>query len=216
MPFKTEYEGKEITAYTEEEVQAKVDSEVSGLKAKNQELLDEKRKAKEKADEIEAERLRKEEELARENGDFKKLLETQQERAKQLEEQHQNLMRSVKNEKVENALNGIVQKVEPVSGTHAEDLKDLLKARYDFDYSQEDGKVIVNGENIRDIDSLLKEVKESGRYDYFLAGTKAQGGGATGANSGAGNKNLNEMTEAERVELYKTDPDKFRELANRN
>lgn len=64
------------------------------------------------------------------------------------------------------------------------------------------------------VDDLKKELLTSDAFAPILRGTRARGGGAAGAPGGGGaptNKSLSEMTEKERVEWHRKDPEGFRE-----
>lgn len=74
-----------------------------------------------------------------------------------------------------------------------------------------------NGQpSAKTLDDLKKEFVDNAEYASIIRGTKASGGGATGnGNSGGGaaSKKFSELTEAERVELARSNPEKFREMA---
>lgn len=195
-----------VEYYTKDEV----DQTVSGLKATNQQLKDEKKELQSKFDAIEAEKRQAEEDAARKAGDYEKLNQLMAKNQADQQARYEQLMGQIKREKVANAINDLVNEL-GAGGKHNEDLRDLIAVRYQIDFDNEKGSLIVIGDGVTDIESLKKSIKESGRYDAYLAGTKASGGGATGK-AGVGSKKFSELTEQERVDLYRTNPDEFKRL----
>jgi hypothetical protein len=195
-----------VEYYTKDEV----DQTVSGLKATNQQLKDEKKELQSKFDAIEAEKRQAEEDAARKAGDYEKLNQLMAKNQADQQARYEQLMGQIKREKVANAINDLVNEL-GAGGKHNEDLRDLIAVRYQIDFDNEKGNLIVMGDGVTDIESLKKSIKESGRYDAYLAGTKASGGGATGK-AGVGSKKISELTEQERVDLYRTNPDEFKRL----
>lgn len=214
MPITVEHEGKQVTAYLEEEIQTKIDLEVKGLKNKNDELKSEKVKLAEKLDGIEAEKLKVEKEAAEKEGNFQKLLEMEQAERANEQKKSDSLRAEVTSEKVSNAVNGLVTELGKGGQANA-DLVDLLKARFTFDYDMENKVVTVAGDGISGLGDLRKHVAESGKYDSYLAGSSASGGGASNHNSGSGaSKKFGEMTGAELATLRKENPRRYEELRN--
>ena len=75
-----------------------------------------------------------------------------------------------------------------------------------------DGKDFTTDEGIGTIDDWINTYA---RKQYHFMFAKPTGGGAAGSNSGgAGNKKYADMSEAERVALYKSDPVEFTKLRN--
>ena len=212
MPIQVEHEGKTVNAYLEHELQEAIDKEVKGLKITNQNLKEEKEELQAKQREAAEKARQAEEEKAKADGDIEKLNRLMEERRQEDADRFNKLQSQIKREKVTNALSDIVTSL-GAGGTKNEDLRDLIKSRYEFDYDHETGKISVTGDGVTSLEDLQKQVKESGRYDAYLAGSAASGGGATGGNgAGAPNKKLSEMNDAERVRMYREEPERFREL----
>jgi len=212
MPIQVEHEGKTINAYTEQELQDAVDKEVKGLKVTNQNLKEEKEALQEKQREAAEKARQAEEEKAKADGDIEKLNRLMDERRAEDAERFNKLQSQIKREKVTNALSDIVTSL-GAGGAKNEDLRDLIKSRYEFDYDHETGQINVAGDGVDSLEGLQKQIKDSGRYDAYLAGSAASGGGATGGNgAGAPGKKLSEMGDAERVQLYREDPAAFQQL----
>ena len=214
MPITVTIDGKEVQAYLAQEVQDKVDAEVAGLKATNANLKAEKTDLKGKLDTIEAEKAQAELDKAKAAGDLDKVQSLLAQAQAKEAESVQALLKQIKTEKVSNTLNSLVNEL-GAGGVHNEDLKDLINARFQFDNDNETGAVKVSGDNVDSIEKLKTVISESGRYDSYLAGSKASGGGSNGSKiaSGAGKK-FNDMTEGERLDLFKTNPDEFNRLKN--
>lgn len=208
MPVQIEHEGETKTFYT----QAEVDSEVAGLKVTLGQLKDEKKDLVDKLKSVEGEKLNAEEEAAKAKGDKDALQRIADERDAKSREELDALKNSIRSEKSSNLLNDVVTEL-GAGGAHNEDLRDLLKARFNFDYDMEKHSHIVSGENVSNIDELKKVVKESGRYDAYLAGSGSTGGDSLGGKgTGAASKKFNEYTSAELVELNRTDPAAYEQL----
>lgn len=63
------------------------------------------------------------------------------------------------------------------------------------------------------LEDLRKETVDNDDFKDILSGSKASGSGGAGGNQGGGApKQPKDMTEAERINLYRTNPAKFREL----
>jgi len=212
MPIQVEHEGQTITVYTEAEVKAKVDEEVAGLKVTNQNLKDEKRDLADKLKSLDEEKRQAEEEKAKRDGDYEKLERLMAERQQEQREQYEKLVGDIRKEKVGSALNDLVTKL-GAGGQRNEDLRDLLKTRFEFDYDNEAGKVTVAGDGITSLTDLERAVQESGRYDAYLAGSQASGGGSPGSQGGGPvTKKFDQMTGAELSALRKEKPDEYQRL----
>ncbi|WP_442486777.1 hypothetical protein [Halomonas litopenaei] len=216
MPIQVEHEGQTITVYTEAEHKQAIDDEVAGLRVTNQQLKEEKRELADKIKTIDEEKRQAEEEKAKRDGDYEKLERLMAERQQEQREQYEKLVGDIRKEKVGSALNDVVTRL-GAGGTRNEDLRDLLKTRFEFDYDNESGKVTVSGDGITSLEQLEKTIQESGRYDAYLAGNQASGGGSPGSQGGGtAGKKLSDMSEKERIEFKQRDPEGFRQaLANR-
>jgi hypothetical protein len=187
-----------------------VDQKIAGLKATNQSLKDEKKELSAKVDAIETEKRKAEEDAARKAGDYDKLNQLMAQNQATEAAKYEKLMGQIKREKVTNAINELVTEL-GAGGQHNEDLRDLVAMRFNIDFDNEEQKIKVSGDGVTDMDALKKKIKESGRYDAYLAGTKASGGGATG-NIAATSKRFADLTEQERVDLYRTNPQGFSQM----
>jgi len=136
-----------------------------------------------------------------------------EERAAEQTDRYNKLMSQTKTEKVNNALNGVVNKL-GAGGEYNEDLRDLLKVRFEFDYDNDSGQVKVTGDGVNSLAELEAKVKDGERYANYLAGSKATGGGAAGG-QGSGvpaGKKFNEYTGAELKAIKDSDTAEYDRL----
>ena len=189
MPFEIEKDGATITVWTQDEVE----TEVKGLKVTNENLKTEKAEIAQKLTDQKEVARQLEEAKAKAEGDNETLkrLADEREADKQREideakKRMNDLVTMTKQEKVNNALSEVVNKI-GAGGKLNNDLRDLLKSRFSFDYDIDTSSIKVSGNGVSDIEQLEKLVKTSGDYSVYLAGSGASGGGSTGSStSGAG------------------------------
>lgn len=208
MPVQIEHEGVTKTFYTQEEV----DAEVKGLKVTNENLKSEKAELKAKADEA-AEQVRNaQEEAAKAAGDKEALERIHAEREAEAKARMNELTGSIKTEKINNAINDLVTEL-GAGGAKNEDLRDLVKSRFSIDYDLDSHELKVSGNGASSLDELKKTIKESGRYDAYLAGTGSTGGRSNGSTStGAATKKFEEHTPAELVQIRRENPEEYDRL----
>ena len=181
MPFTTEKDGEQITVYTQKEL----DTEVAGLKVTLGQLKNEKADLKTKLGAVEAEKLDAEESYAKANDDKETLQRISEDRDTKTRGELDVLKASIRSEKTGNLINDFVTK-HGAGSVHNEDLRDLLKSRFKFDYDMDTHEHRVAGENVTSMSDLEKVVKESGRYDAYLAGTGSTGGDSQGSTRSGG------------------------------
>ena len=213
MPKLKLHDGSEIDAYTEDEVKQRIEAEVTGLKSKVEELLGESKSAKQKARELEELQRKQEEESLKKSGEWKQLYETEAEKAariqRELDEERENRRKerqAAQQEKINSETVKIASTV-AVDDSSLELLSEKMRqfAVYtDEGIQYEIGGVKVTQEKV--IDML------SNKYPRLVKGSGASGGGATGGASGGAGKTFAQMSEKERVELYKRDPETYRRL----
>lgn len=166
----------EIKTQIAQNVQALVDNEVSALKLKNDELLQEKRKiSKEKAQEIEQARLDAEQK-AKENGDFKHLFESQKTEADQLKQKLADMQNNIARQTIAGEAGKIASRL-----TKDTNKAQLLQQQITQRLTLVDNEVRVTDESgqptISSIDELANSIKTA--YPFLVDGTQANGGGAT-------------------------------------
>lgn len=193
MPFEIEKDGKTITVWTQEEV----DAEVKGLKVTNENLKAEKKDLADKVSEAKENARLLEEAKAKAEGDNETLRriaeEREAEKRQAVEDERKkfaDLLNVTKKEKIDNFITSIIDEVKPADASRAKHLRKLLRADFEFDVDLEKGEFTVRGDKVTSANELKTLIKESGEYQYLLAGSGATGGGATGgAGTGAASKN---------------------------
>jgi len=166
----------------QEFTQAQIEEQVAGLKAKNEELLAEKRKAQQEKERIDAEAKSERERVAQENGQFKDLYEAQKQEASQLRQTIEEMNKSVAQQKVQSEAQRLASSL----------TKDVARAKLlEKEIGQRlqlvEGEVKVVDENgqltVSTLDDLSATIKQS--YPFLVDGSQAQGGGAARSQGGA-------------------------------
>lgn len=189
---------------------AAIQAEIERLKQHNEKLIGEKRQRDEAARQAQAERERIEQEAAKKNGDYEALEKSYQEKLQARE----NELNELYKQRDAQSINGESQRLASQladTPTNQRLLQRFIKDRL----SVVDGQVKVVDEqgqpSASTIDDLANEFRLSGIYDSLLTGTKGSGTGGNGTGS-KGAKPAHEYTEAERIELSKTNPEQFKQL----
>ncbi|GKX54094.1 hypothetical protein SOASR030_02060 [Leminorella grimontii] len=189
--------------------------DVSGLEKKVNELLGEKKSEQEKRRQAEEEAKKAAEEQARKKGDIEALEKSWQEK---LSTREQELLGQVQEKDkllntllVDNVAQSIATKL---AGDSAEILLPHIKGRLIV----EDGKTRVidasGNPSAATLEDLEKEFKNNKLFAPVVIGSKASGTGGKGGLTiarGEGKK-WNDYTEAERIQLFKEDPEAFKAL----
>jgi ribosomal protein L20 len=165
----------EVKTYTQEEVQALIEKETTGLKSKVDELLGEKKTVAQRAKELEEAQAAAEQERLKEKEEFKTLWEREQQAKKELQEKYETFSKQVQQKEVELASSSIAAELTRDT-KRAELLKEQIAkfARYtDEGVKYEMGGVEVGKEKI------VEHLTES--YGFLIDGSQATGGGATGS-----------------------------------
>lgn len=158
-------------------------AQVLAMQGKANELLDETKKAKNKAREEAAAKELAELDKARKSGDYEQMLKSSEEKRAELEDKLKELNTKVGSEKTKRAAMKIA--AELADGSNAELLSEFVSRR--IKYTDEGVKVTTeSGElTVSTLDQLKQEFEVSDKYRSLLRGNKASGGGAAGAGSGA-------------------------------
>lgn len=197
--------------FTEAEVQAlidaKVQTEVQALKAKNDELIGEKRAEAEKKRLAEEEKRLADLELAQKNGDWQSI---EADYKRQIQEAIEEKSRM--KQEFDSTVNTLTV------GTLASDLsselaKPSLKHYLKGDiekrlYRDADGNIRVKDKNgvpsAATIEDLKNELRNDPAYQDLIIINNSTGGGATGGGFGGGaGKEADQYTEAEKIKLFK-------------
>ena len=184
--FKLE-DGSEIEAFTADELQAKMDEELSGLKAKRDELLGLHAKDKERLAELEKAQQEAEESRQREKGEFKSLYEKTQAELESEREQARKFRQTIQQKELEGETGKLVGEL-----TRDSKRAELLRkeALQYAKYTDEGVKYEIGGVPV-DPDKLSEKLRND--YPFLVDGSGATGGGAQGgtANGKAGKTEAN-------------------------
>ncbi len=200
---------KEGKTYTEAEVKEMLEKETSGLKSKLEELLGESKSAKQKARELEEQQRQAEEQRLAEKQEFKTLYEREQEAKRELQEQYETFQQRVQLAEIEKASTSVA--AELTRDTKRGEL--LSEKAAQFARYTDKGIIYEMGGVEVEKAKVLEHLKTE--YPFLVDGNQSNGGGAAGNVSGrAANMDPKKMGDAERVKLYREDPEAFRQLFN--
>lgn len=174
---------------------------IEAMDRKNRELLDEKKKKDEEAriasEELEKERLKK-------AGDLDKLLEIEQQKTAQAIKDKQDLLNEIRLEKIQslalklaNEMKGRPESIEILANCVSQEISSLVDEKGNLSDAKRS--------------SIVEKFKDSAKYKPLLLGNQSTGGSAEGS-GGSSTNSFDEMSEKEQVELYKSDPAKWRQL----
>lgn len=193
--------------------------DTSGLKAKVDQLLAEKKTEAEKRKAAEEEARKAADEAARKNGDVEALDKSWQEKLSKREQElladREGLAAQVRELTVGRAANEIAAEL-AVSGS-AKALLPHIQQRLSMDIRDGRPAVVVldaNGKpSAATLDELKAEFASDPAFAPLIVGSKASGSGAAGAKPGGGAvKRFNEYTGAELAAIRKSDPAKYDRL----
>lgn len=208
QPIEVEIDGVKTQVYKVEDVEA----DTKGLKITLENLKTEKAEALEKLKEAKDAASSHEVALAEAKGDKERVEQLMAEAKAAKDKEHGELIATIKAKEKNAFIDSLVLK-HGAGGAKNEDLRDLLRARYDIDYDIKDGAIKVSGSGVTNAEDLQKLVAESELYAGYRAGSGAAGGGALGNNgTGVTNKKFNELTGQELSDLRKQDPGAYDKL----
>lgn len=195
--------------------------DVSGLKAKIDELLSEKKTEAEKRKQAEENARKAAEEAARKNGDVEALENSWREkltkREQELLSERESLASQIKELTVGRAATDLAAEL-AVQGS-AKALLPHLQARLSMDIRDGKPTVVVLDANGKPSAATLEELKaefvNDPAFAPLIVGSKASGSGASGAKPGGGAaKKFDEYTGAELSAIRKSDPALYERLKN--
>lgn len=176
-----EIKGK-LTEGIQTYVQTQIEEQVTGLKAKNDELLAEKKRIQRDKEKADAEARTEAERIAQEQNDFKQLYESQKTEAEALQAKLQEMTSNIQRQTV------MSEAARLASGL----TKDVAKAKLlEQQISQRlalvDGEIKVLDESgqltVSKPESLTESIREN--YPFLVDGSQASGGGAARSQGGA-------------------------------
>lgn len=174
-------------------LEEKVAEEVQGLKAKNDELLAEKKAAQRAKEELDAKARTEKERYAQENGQYQELYESQKQEANALRQKIEEMNQQVTRQKVQSEATKIAASL----------TKDVAKAKLlEEKLSQRltlmEGEIRVTDDSgqltVSTLDDLVVNVKND--FPFLVDGNQATGGGAT-RSQGRADVGMKEISRAE-------------------
>ena len=197
-------DGTKIEAFTQDELQAKIEAETSGLKAKVDELLGEKKTVSQRAKELEESASVAEQERLKEKEQFKTLWEREQASKKELQEKYEDFATRIQKRETEVSASEIA-----MSLTRDTKRAELLKEQVSkfAKYSEDGIKFEMGGVEVPR-EKIVSHLTEN--YAFLVDGSQATGGGAEGSKGGgAAGKTLKRsdfesMAHTERAKFFET------------
>lgn len=158
--------------------------QLEAIKAKNDELLGEAKRAKNAKREAEEAAKREAEEKAKASNDYEQLHKSSESERQKLADQLEALNNKIGSEKRNNAAMKLATSI--ADGSNAELLAEFVSKR--LKYSDDQVHVLnESGElTVSTLDDLKKEFQNDARYASLLKGNQSSGGGATGGSNGNG------------------------------
>ena len=164
----------------------------------------ERDEAKEKARILEEQRVAAEEERLREKSEFKELYEREKSAAQKMKEDWEAEKAATNKEKIHSA----ALEIAAALGDKESSVKLLTREAKDY-ISIDAGKIKYEIGGIEvDKQAVMKMLLEE--YANICKSSGANGGGAVGGKNGGAGKKLSDMTQSERLEFKKRDPEGFR------
>lgn len=186
-------------------LEEKIAEEVSGLKAKNDELLAEKKAAQRAKEELDAKARAEKERYAQENGQYQELYESQRQEAdglrQKIEEMNQQSLRQKVQSEATKLANTLTKDVAKAK---------LLEEKLSQRLTLMDGEIRVTDDSgqltVSSIDDLVGSVKAD--FPFLIDGIQATGGGAT-RSQGRADVGFREMSRGEFEGMRQADRAKF-------
>ncbi|AFO12410.1 head scaffolding protein [Salmonella phage vB_SenS_AG11] len=197
--------------YTAEEVQALIAQEVAGLKANQEALLSEKKEAARRAKEAEEERQRAHQEALKAAGkmdEFEKTIRSQYEPVlKEKEERYASLAARILGSERKAVLGSFAGDF--ITPEAVEILAPFVKTEFEGEdvvtkFMGADGNVVTT-----DPEQFRKYLREHKAFSHLIKANAASGGGASGNKGGGAAPAFKDMSESERLALYKSNPAEF-------
>jgi len=185
--------------------------DVTGLKAKLETLLNEKKVETDKA-RTEAEKARQaEEDAAKNKGDFEALANSYKQKIEALEQTNKDLIASSAQKEISKQASLI--SADLAEGPNQEIISTFIEKRLRLDgdelkVTDEKGNLTIST-----VDQLKEEFRNNAKFGALVIASKASGGGAGGSSNGGGAaKKFSELNEKERTDLYNQDKAEYRRL----
>lgn len=176
--------------------------QLTALKKKKDELLDELKDIKRKAKEAEDAKTKDAEDKAKAKGDFESLLKSAQEKIDVLQTERNDMVKKNHSQLIDQHVMSLSNKL--CDGHNVEIMKSCIQNRLKVNT---EGKVVVldksGGETVFSQDDLVTSIQKDPMYASIIRGTQSKGGGATGGStSGASSDDSNKPNTLERLGDY--------------
>jgi len=188
-------------------LEEKIAEEVSGLKAKNDELLAEKKAAQRAKEELDAKARVEKERYAQENGQYQELYESQKQEADTLRQKIEEMNHLATRQKVQS-------EATKIASTLTKDVSKakLLEEKLSQRLTLLDGEIRVTDDagqlTVSSLDDLVTTVKND--FPFLVDGIQATGGGATRSQGRAdvGNRQISRtefeaLSQGQRSQFFK-------------
>ena len=168
----------QISERLQDEVKRQIQSEIAGLKAKNDELLAEKQQGQREIEEANNRAKKEAEEKAKADNDYKQLFEAQKNEAETLRQTIEKMNYEVNQQKVSKEASKLASALTKDTGRAK-----LLEQQISQRLTLVDNEIRVTDESGQLTVSSLEELTNSIRtnYPFLVDGSQAQGGGAVRA-----------------------------------
>lgn len=203
--FKLE-DGSEVEAFTADELQERIDTEVAGLKAKRDELLGLHAQEKERLKELEEAQRKLEEDRLREKGEFKSLYEKTQSELEAERENARKFRQTIQEKELEQSANSLVGEL-----TRDNKRAELLRKEA-MQYAKYTDKGVVYEIGGVAVDAAKLKEKLAADYPFLVDGSGASGGGAQGGSRDGKAGKWADYTPAQLSEIRQSDPAQYEHL----
>lgn len=196
------------------EAEAKKQSEIDALSAKNNEILSEKKALQAKQEAEQEEKAKLEYEKNKAKGDVDALTAQHNTEMQALRKKYDDFVAETHKKAIQQVAKDIATQ-NATSPQNAALLQKLIMAENRITIDEAGNVKILdkNGNAALDILSYTNEIKTGGEYDALIVGTGASGTGAIGGVTGAGGtKQPSDYTYAERKALLEQNPQEFNRL----
>jgi DNA repair exonuclease SbcCD ATPase subunit len=200
-------DGSEVEAFTADELKERIEAEITGLKAKRDELLGLHAKDKERLTELEKAQKEAEEARQKEKGEFKQLYEKTQAELEAERDQARKFRQQIQEREIEAAVIALVGSMTRDTARFNLLKKEALQfAKYTESGVQfELGGVSVDAEKLRE--------KLATDYPFLVDGSGASGGGAQGGSrNGKAVKKFDEYSGLELAAIRRENPTEYERL----
>ena len=193
---------------------ASLQESVAKLEAKNRELLEEKAKVKKEAEQAAVEAAKKSGDIEALENSWREKLESSQTELKGQLTQYQSMVAEITSGSEARKLASDLA----LPG-HTELLLPHIQSRLTTEIREGRPQVRVldagGNPSALSVEDLRKEIATNPLFAPILAGSRASGGGQTGgSNGGSARKPFDQMSDSEKVELRKADPQEYKRVVD--